>query len=304
MLGILKPTLNLHKYGEKEVVPMNEGNAVMWSRYSLFPMTSEPTADTEGATGDSTPMSAVNVSAALSSYSKFTTITDDVSLMSIDPKVKGVLPVFASHASWVIHRLICQALDSGGTEQFAGAKTTLSDLATSDVMKAIDVRKAIRALEKAYVPTHRLTPSLFPVFISPDQKFDMMGDSDTGAKLDVYKYTQTQDITLNKIGDIYGARVIMMTNPTAMSSSSETKDLADGDVHYAYAMGDQAFGNIGIGGDDAANYVTPQIIVKPIGSSGSADPTNKRGSIAYKIRYVARALEAARTRVIKTKFTG
>jgi N4-gp56 family major capsid protein len=63
---------------------------------------------------------------------------------------------------------------------------------------------------------------------------------------------------------------------------------ANGDeVHATIVYGQNAFGLVKLGGKGKPNI---QIIVKPVGSSGDADPLNQRGSIAWKVKHFACAV--------------
>lgn len=56
------------------------------------------------------------------------------------------------------------------------------------------------------------------------------------------------------------------------------------DVHASIIYGQDAFGMVKLGGKGKPNI---QIIVKPLGSEGSTDPLNQRGSIAWKVPFFA-----------------
>ena len=59
------------------------------------------------------------------------------------------------------------------------------------------------------------------------------------------------------------------------------------DVHASIIYGQDAFGMVKLGGKGKPNI---QIIVKPLGSSGSNDPLNQRGTIAWKVPFFAAAV--------------
>jgi len=58
-------------------------------------------------------------------------------------------------------------------------------------------------------------------------------------------------------------------------------------VHASIIYGQDAFGMVKLGGKGKPNI---QIIVKPLGSSGSDDPLNQRGTIAWKVPFFACAV--------------
>jgi len=59
------------------------------------------------------------------------------------------------------------------------------------------------------------------------------------------------------------------------------------EVHGSIIYGQNAFGLVKLGGKGKPNI---QIIVKPLGSSGSLDPLNQRGTIAWKVPHFACAV--------------
>ena len=73
-------------------------------------------------------------------------------------------------------------------------------------------------------------------------------------------------------------------NATA-SSNTSIKPTGGGnscDVHASLIYGRDAFGCVKLGGKGKPNI---QMIVKPLGSEGSTDPLNQRGSIAWKVPF-------------------
>jgi N4-gp56 family major capsid protein len=59
------------------------------------------------------------------------------------------------------------------------------------------------------------------------------------------------------------------------------------EVHGTIIYGQDAYGLVKLGGKGRPNI---QIIVKPVGSSGSNDPLNQRGTIAWKVPHFACAI--------------
>ena len=80
---------------------------------------------------------------------------------------------------------------------------------------------------------------------------------------------------------------------TANWTTSNTTKIVPGgggnsaEVHATLIYGQDAFGIVKLGGKGAPNI---QTIVKPAGSSGSEDPLNQRGTIAWKVRHFCAAI--------------
>lgn len=92
-------------------------------------------------------------------------------------------------------------------------------------------------------------------------------------------------------------KIVFRWNPSATeganwTTTNTTKITPTGggnsvDVHATLIYGQNAFGMVKLGGKGQPNI---QIIVKPLGSEGSADPLSQRGSIAWKVPHFACAV--------------
>ena len=119
----------------------------------------------------------------------------------------------------------------------------------------------------------------------------------------VYVNRSTTYNTLMCIERIYPSgtanttKVVFRWNPSASeganwTTSNTTKIVPTGggnscDVHATLIYGQNAFGMVKLGGKGKPNI---QIIVHPVGSSGSTDPLNQRGTVAWKVPHFACAV--------------
>ncbi len=130
--------------------------------------------------------------------------------------------------------------------------------------------------------------------ISEDQARALTG------KLVYVQYTKsgTDYVTPMCVERVYPAekKIIFRWAPTTTSDWTTTNSLCvvpsggatSGDeVHASIIYGQNAFGLVKLGGKGKPNI---QIIVKPLGSSGSDDPLNQRGTIAWKVPHFACAV--------------
>ena len=98
-------------------------------------------------------------------------------------------------------------------------------------------------------------------------------------------------------GSNHTAKVVFRWNPSASeganwTTGNTTKIVPTGggnscDVHATLIYGQNAFGMVKLGGKGKPNI---QIIVHPVGSSGSTDPLNQRGTVAWKVPHFACAV--------------
>ena len=91
-------------------------------------------------------------------------------------------------------------------------------------------------------------------------------------------------------------RIVFRWNPDDDTEWTTTNDLcivpsggasSGAEVHASIIYGQNAFGMVKLGGKGKPNI---QIIVKPLGSSGSDDPLNQRGTIGWKVPFFACAV--------------
>lgn len=296
LLTRLVPQLVLYQFGLKKKIPKGAGKSIVWSIYTELPAAT--TALTEGTTPDSRTLSATNVSATVSPYGDNAIITDFVSVTAIDSVLESKADgVFADQAALTVDTLVRNVL-SAGTEQLARGKAAVSDLQTSDTLIASEIRKAVRTLEYNKAKPHRMTPGFYPTVVAPFTKYDLIGDTATGSWVDVRKYVESRqkEIEMNKVGDLYGAKIYMSQNIQEISAVGYGAN-----TYNNLMIGDEAFGVTDIVGLDGASMI--DIIVKQLGSSGSADPHNQRGSIAWTIYFATKILNAKALMVIKTGAT-
>ena len=130
--------------------------------------------------------------------------------------------------------------------------------------------------------------------ISEDEARELTG------KLVYVKYTKslTDYVTPMCIERVYPAtkQILFRWVPADTTEWTTTNSLSivpsggasSGDeVHASIIYGQDAFGMVKLGGKGKPNI---QIIVKPLGSSGSDDPLNQRGTIAWKVPFFACAV--------------
>ena len=129
--------------------------------------------------------------------------------------------------------------------------------------------------------------------ISEDQARELTG------KLVYVNYSSTYNtlMCIERVWPGAGAKILFRWVPISdvtdnWTTGNTTKITPTGggnsiDVHASIIYGQDAFGLVKLGGKGKPNI---QIIVKPLGSSGSDDPLNQRGTIAWKVPHFACAV--------------
>ena len=97
---------------------------------------------------------------------------------------------------------------------------------------------------------------------------------------DVSKYNGGEAILKGEIGKLGGVRFVESTNVPVEENASKVK------VHSCMILGADAYGVVDVEGGSSA-----EIIVKPFGSAGSADPLDQRATAGYKLMFTAVRLQ-------------
>lgn len=108
---------------------------------------------------------------------------------------------------------------------------------------------------------------------------DLLTESTIGGFLEVAKYAQPDKIINGEIGKYLGIRIVESENIRKFSGAGA----AGIDVWPSYILGENAYGIL--------ESQALQMIVKPMGSGGTNDPGDQRGTVAGKVRFDAQFLK-------------
>ena len=107
--------------------------------------------------------------------------------------------------------------------------------------------------------------------------YDLTNDS---SWQDVAKYAKPEQMLKGEIGKMHGFRFMEATAFEPVSGTSI-------DVHRALFYGKDSYGAVDLENGGGK----PDIIVKQLGSAGTDDPLNQRGSIGWKLPFTCEILQ-------------
>ena len=148
-----------------------------------------------------------------------------------------------------------------------------------------EIREAVRTLEgnNARKLTRMVSPSTgfntSPIsacyigIVSHNTLFDL---KDEAGWVPVEQYANKSDVMEGEVGSIDNVRFVMTTNASTFSSTVT--------VHGTLILGADFYGISRVSGEALRN------IIKPLGSSGSADPLDQRSTSGWKASFVAKIL--------------
>lgn len=266
------------QFGQKRDIPKNGGKVIEFRRFDPLPEASEPLV--EGVTPDGQSMNAKTVTATVKQYGGYVTLSDMVQLTAADQLLIEATRQIASQAGRTLDTITREILNAGTVVQFAAGQVSSRDAlyytSASDNcnLSVTAVRKAVRFLEKQDAP--RINGRYVGI-VHPDCKYDLMSDPEWRAP---HQYVDTGEIYENEIGELYGVRFVESSRAKVFSKAGKN----DEDIYSTLIMGENAYGVTGIQNGGLTH------IVKPLGSAGSADPLNQRGSVGWKAARTAEIL--------------
>lgn len=280
--------LFLHtKYGQVKDIPQNSGtNTIKFRRYGN--LSAATTALTEGVTPAGSQMSVTDITASVAQYGDFVTFTDVVSYESKDATLTEFAEILGDQAGDTLDQLARDVMAAGTTVTYVG-QVARAAITSSNLITATEVRKAVRTLKKnkARRITRMVAASLKiatePVaaayigICSPDTTFDLQDET---GWVPVEKYSNSMKVMEGEVGKIGDTRFVETPNAKVFSGAGASSI----DVHATLIMGAEFYGITRISGKSLEN------IVKPLGSGGTDDPLNQRGTTGWKSTFVAKIL--------------
>nr|DAT24938.1 MAG TPA: major capsid protein [Caudoviricetes sp.] len=276
LLTRLLPQLNFYKDAMKKKLPKNSGRTMNFRKFNS--LTAPTSSLTEGKTPDGNNLNVTTVTATVAQEGDYILISDLIQMTGIDPIITETSELLGEEAGVVIDTRIQSAISTGTNVYFAGGATTRAGLESATVknLTAEDIKKIVRKLKNANAK--RFSDGFYHMQVDPDIAYDLMSDS---AWVDVSKYAKPEQMVKGELGKMHGMKFFETTNLSVVDSSSTADKKIS--VHIAYAYGKDAYACVEL--ENGAGK--PEIIVKPNGSAGSADPLDQRASAGWKNCFTA-----------------
>lgn len=275
LLERLLPQLNFYKDATKKKLPKNQGRTINFRRFNS--LTAPNASLTEGVTPDGNDLNITTITATVAQEGDWVSISDLIQMTGIDPVITETSELLGEEAGLVVDKRIQTAISNGTNVFYAGNAQTRAGLesATTKYLTATDIKKLVRKLKNANAK--RFADGFYHMQIDPDIAYDLMADT---AWVDVSKYAKPEQMVKGELGKMHGMKFFESTNLNVVDSSTGENKI---DVHIAYAYGKDAYACVDLEGGAGK----PEIIVKPNGSAGSADPLDQRASAGWKNCFTA-----------------
>lgn len=286
------------------LVPAGE-NAyrTVWTRYDN--LGSRSSTESEGVATTSEGMSATQVTGTVGQYAGAVKLSDVLLRGAKDDVKKIAFQRLGYQAGKAIDDVVRDVAAIGGTVRNATLASTTdvgywSTIPQTGILSVGELRKASRSLMRANaLPVgENLTPGgkkgqaqnpqgLWIAVVSPDSVYDLQGDTTAGAWVTANQYAGSEKLFTGEVGKMYGVRFLQTRNAYVKNEDStyQSAITASGEVHCTLITGADYFG--------VTKFQNLETFWKPLGSAGTADPTNKLASAAWKTTFGARVLNTA-----------
>lgn len=224
LIKTAEPKLVHDQFGQKYPIPKNGGKTIEFRKFTPLPKALTPL--TEGVTPDGQPLDVTTLTSTVRQYGGYITISDVLQLTAIDNALVQATKLLGSQAGRTLDTVTREVLNGGTNVLYANGKTMRGALvggdataANNDVMRVLDIRKAVRALD---VQNAEQINGFYAGIVHPDVKFDIMSDPDWKAP---HTYQDTTELYNNEIGEVAGVRFVQSTEAKIFTKG---EDFAEG----------------------------------------------------------------------------
>jgi N4-gp56 family major capsid protein len=276
------PYLIHTKYAQRRNLPEKSGDTMVFRRYTkLDPV---PIALVDGITPPGAPLSVTDIKAQVSFYGNFVTITNQVQLTVEDRTMNEAAELLAQNLGQTLDQVTRDVLLSGLSSvqcAFGVNGQTPTEITASDFDVAVQtlLNNDCRMVNKAYIGTDQFgTTPIRPSF------WCYMDTALIDDLEDVSSFVSTANYPGSEVRNIQDAEWGSVRNIKIFITSAGSVTTATVPVYNNFIGGQEAYGIVNLGSAAGRFYV------KPLGSAGSADPLNQRGTVGWLLPFVARIL--------------
>ncbi len=258
------PNLVHDQFGQKKPIPQGSGKSIEFRRLNPFPKATTPL--TEGVTPDGKNLDWEKVTATVEQYGDYVTTTDMLDMTAIDSNIAEAGRVLGDQAGLSLDSIVKEILNSGTNVQYGeGGKTSRGELTADDVLTVKAVKRAVTTLKRFNA---KKIDGDYVAIIHPDVAYDLMNDP----KWEALNTYNPKNVYAGEIGRLYGVRFVE-TSEAKIFTGEGANNI---DVYSTLFLGADAYGTTNIEGGGL------EMIIKPKGSAGTADPLNQRSSVGWK----------------------
>lgn len=284
LLSRALPLLLHDRFAQVRDLPMHNTDTIKFRKYNALSANTTPL--TPGVTPEGKQLSVTDVTTQIKQYGDYITVDDFTLDTSIDPILMEAAEVLGEQAGQSLDLIIREVLHAGTNIRYADvtapkANDERTDITTGDKLLADEIRLAVWTLKMQNAKRitkivsadrgYNTTPvaSAYVAMVHPTTTLNLRSVSGFEP---VEKYYQNSQPLPGEVGKFEEVRFVETTNAKVF------EDGGNGgiDVYSTLFLGMDAYGVSRLSGRAMEN------IVKPVGSGGTEDPLNQRGTSGWK----------------------
>nr|DAR06189.1 MAG TPA: major capsid protein [Caudoviricetes sp.] len=263
LIKLTGPALVHDQFAQKRNIPKNGGKKIEFRKFDPLPKALTPL--TEGVTPKGKKMSVTDITAEVSQYGDYILLSDVIQMTSIDPIVVEATEEIAEQAGKTLDTITREVINAGTNVQYAGGAAARSAITAANVLNVAEVMKAVTTLKGQNA---KPVGDSFVAVLHPYVALDLMRDEEYK---EIFKYTNAKPMYEGEIGKFSNVRFVESTEAKIWNLAGDGVS-----VFSTLVIGKNAYGTTEVEGGGL------QHIVKPLGSSGAADPLDQRSTVGWK----------------------
>ena len=262
-----RPNLVYAQFAVTVPLPKGKGKVVEFRGFHELETDASARKLVEGETPTAQKLKMYTIFAEIEQYGGYIPLTDVVETTAIDNTVNAAIDVLSAQAYVVLDKLIRNAIVSDDEIHDCYAKGVEADAELTvegHKITVADIRTIVNILKRNNAP--RINGA-YPLILHTDVATDLTADEEYKA---LYRYLKPEKLANGYVGDIAGARIYETTNALITKNSNDVA------VYHCTLIGEGSYGSVKLEGNAL------RTIIKQLGSSGSSDPLDQRGSAGWK----------------------
>jgi len=274
----LYPSLYLYQFADFRNLPKNFGQVLKVPRSlrRTATFTSVP-ATSEGSVTTTCQMSIQMISGTMKQFSFAYKHTDIVLMTALADVVDLSVKEIARQAALTVDTVIRDTISATGGFTGGSGVAASESLKTTSILKSSDLLKAAVKLDAKNNP--RPADGHYPFVTHPLALYDLQSTLSANAWVEVNKYNPAgmEKLYRGEMGRIFGVKIVTSTNTKRLVSGLSVTTSSG---YRSFMFAPEPFIVTRLDGANAC-----EVIIKPRGSAGAADPTNKYGSVGANLYF-------------------
>lgn len=255
-----------------------------------------------------------DITVAVAKYGNFINHSEELDLFNVNSRAAQLMDVLGRNAGETLNVLARDVMDTATNVRYgngvAGTTTIITAMSSGDIRNVVNNLNRQSAMKFFSMGTGSTNIGSSPIRSSyfgichPDVEEDIR---DITGFIAVEQYGgYIGDVQVGEFGAVNGVRWVSSeiasidadAGTTSASGFRGTSDVLN-DVYKSYIYGREAVGSVGLGENHTEEIYRMgdrppaiELISKPVGSSGVADPFNEVGSVAWKAWFAGKVLNA------------